>query len=137
MVIIARIFGMAVQNYKRSNKDSSFTEFEAFLANQEPSLHDEEALSLIQQIFKDQVPFNESKSTTVHLLMNSVITLANYRVLNGMILRNTQSIIPVSDLHYSLEQAPEEIQSKVSSLHLKLSLTTLDTGSNEFWILCY
>lgn len=45
--------------------------------------------------------------------MQTVVTLANWRLFNGMILRNTQCVQPVSDLHVYLESCNELQQQKL------------------------
>jgi hypothetical protein len=42
------------------------------------------------------------------------VTLANWRLLNGLILRNIQTINPVSDFHQFVETAPDALQKEIT-----------------------
>lgn len=99
-MMIARIFGIAVQTFMvTQDKNRAFEKFENFIANPEASAGDSEATELLQELFSHKY--------------DEIITLANYRLLNGMILRNTQCIKPVSDLAYYLENSSEEQQVRI------------------------
>jgi len=47
---------------------------------------------------------------------NNVVSLSVYRLLNGAILRNAQSLNPVSDLHLKINEMPPQMQAKKNSI---------------------
>ncbi|KAL6069775.1 SET domain-containing protein [Balamuthia mandrillaris] len=104
-LMIARAFGIVAQQCKRTGCDPkrAFEPFANFISNQEPSPQDEESVQLIQEAL---VPSGDNS-------LRSVINLENFRLLNGAILRNAQTIAPVSDLHTFLVTSPPSVQNEI------------------------
>jgi hypothetical protein len=84
-MMIARIFSMAVRNFRNGFEiEDVFKDFDCFIANPVTVDHDIEALQLLQSFW--------SKIS----LSSNIVTLSNFRLFNGLIMRNTQKISPIS-----------------------------------------
>merc|ERR1719326_441962 len=102
--MIARIFAMIVQRVQATNEDPrlAFAPFANFVSNEEKFPHDTQALSYIeQQLFKDM-------SQADKMRFAQVVNIEHFRLLNGAIMRNAQTVCPVTDLHSFLAEAADE-----------------------------
>lgn len=94
-LLICRIFAMILLRIVNgADPDHAFQDFRNFISSEEPSPHDEAAVFLLKNLLCANAPF-----------MERIVTLSNYRRLNGAIMRNAQTINPVSDLHMWFENA--------------------------------
>lgn len=103
-LMIARIFAMIVQRVQATNEDPrmAFAPFANFVSNEEKFPHDTQALSYIeQQLFKDM-------SQADKMRFAQVVNIEHFRLLNGAIMRNAQTVCPVTDLHSFLAEAADE-----------------------------
>jgi hypothetical protein len=84
---------------------------DTFSANEERSPSEEEALDFIQSALRSACARKAGGAIPAAVAdgLNAIVTLSNYRLLNGMILRNIQRIVPTSDLARHWEHHPEEI----------------------------
>lgn len=99
-LMICRIFAMVFQKIVsgRQSPELALQEFRNFVGGEEVSPVDEMAVFLLKNMYLE-FPF-----------MESIVTLSNYRRLNSAILRNAQTVTPVSDLHawFEAELARDE-----------------------------
>ncbi len=97
-LMIARIFAIVFQRVAMDGRkpEEAFQDFQNFVSVEEESPIDDMAVFLLKNIFS-HFPF-----------MNDIVTLANYRRLNSAILRNAQTVTPVSDVHMWFERALED-----------------------------
>ncbi|KJE92047.1 hypothetical protein CAOG_08663 [Capsaspora owczarzaki ATCC 30864] len=96
-LIIARAFAMSltgVTSGRFSNMQDTFQRFGNFIASEEQTPHDAEEFALILNAF----------SPPHRKLMEIVLTIQNFRMLDGAIMRNAQRLNPVSDLHAMIDR---------------------------------
>jgi hypothetical protein len=96
-LMIARIFAMVFQRVTMEGRTpgEAFQDFQNFVSVEEESPIDDMAVFLLKNMF-GHFPF-----------MADIVTLSNYRRLNSAILRNAQTVTPVSDVHMWFERALE------------------------------
>lgn len=94
-LMIARIYAMVFQRIMEHGQtpEQAFQDFRNFASGPEPTPIDEMAVFLLKNLY---VGLPE---------MEALITLEAYQRLNGAIMRNAQTIQPVSDLHMWFERA--------------------------------
>lgn len=119
LLLIARIFGMVIQYALENEPERAFEAFETFMTNPEPSLGDEQGCKLVLQAIQlwklqEIEKNNHSNLSWVEKLKNfdesKLITLSNWQLFQGMILRNVQCIRPVSDFSVFVETASNDLQ---------------------------
>ena len=92
--MICRIYAMVLQRVMGgAGLDHAMQDFRNFVSSEEATPVDEMAVFLLKNMFLEY-PF-----------MEQVITLSTYRRLNSAILRNAQTVNPVSDLHAWFDNA--------------------------------
>jgi len=127
-LMIARIFAMVVQRVQTTDEDPrmAFAPFANFASNQEKFPHDMQALNYIEeQLFKDMSQAERAKFA-------SVVNIEHFRLLNGAIMRNAQTICPVTDLHDFLSEASEEAKAPLlEAINRHLFEDDEDEGANE------
>lgn len=121
------VFQRIVDQHMDPNE--AFQDFRNFATGPEETSIDDMAVFLLKNLFVG-VP-----------AMDSLITLENYRRLNGAIMRNAQTILPVSDLHMWFERALRvEAETGQGDLLKQLSMTPDDLkkymASDEMLRLC-
>lgn len=99
-LMICRIFGVVFQRIVAGGQTpaAAMQDFVNFVASEEESPVDDMAVFLLKNMFA-LFPF-----------MEDVVTLGNYRRLNSAILRNAQTVNPVSDAHMWFERALQDEQ---------------------------
>eukprot|EP01121_Diplochlamys_sp_Union-15-3_P016522 TRINITY_DN5635_c0_g1_i1.p1 TRINITY_DN5635_c0_g1~~TRINITY_DN5635_c0_g1_i1.p1 ORF type:complete len:219 (+),score=19.22 TRINITY_DN5635_c0_g1_i1:510-1166(+) len=106
-IFISRMLAMVVQSMRTGKSLVDAMEvFTTFCSNIEEGPQDIIYLQLLKQVINDPT-------------MDAVLNIENFRRLNGMILRNTQRLNPVSNFHLYLNGLPEAEQYRVVSTHTK------------------
>uniref|UniRef100_A0A6B2L746 SET domain-containing protein n=1 Tax=Arcella intermedia TaxID=1963864 RepID=A0A6B2L746_9EUKA len=111
-LLILRIMASMIQIMKNQLKENKkpkeqietecMEKWTIFLANEEKGPLEEETLVCLQSILKEKT-------------YDKVVSLRTYRLLNGAILRNAQSLNPVSDFHLFLNGQVDIRQRKIVS----------------------
>lgn len=107
--------------------DRAFEEFETFMANTEAGLGDKEACELVRKWMEHWKDIqlhhknpaqlsNQELDNLLKLDIPQIVSLTNWQLFQGMILRNVQCIQPVSDFSVFVETAAPEIQQNIFSL---------------------
>eukprot|EP01117_Protostelium_nocturnum_P017830 TRINITY_DN732_c0_g1_i4.p1 TRINITY_DN732_c0_g1~~TRINITY_DN732_c0_g1_i4.p1 ORF type:complete len:205 (+),score=0.42 TRINITY_DN732_c0_g1_i4:640-1254(+) len=101
MMLIPMIFCMGIIKYRQSKQvQDLFSQIESFSANEEISPKDEEALNIFKSIVNDPT-------------LDFFVHINNWRSINGLLLRNAQTIHPVSQWHQFVELASPQAQSQI------------------------
>eukprot|EP01122_Echinamoeba_exundans_P009885 TRINITY_DN355_c0_g1_i10.p1 TRINITY_DN355_c0_g1~~TRINITY_DN355_c0_g1_i10.p1 ORF type:complete len:489 (-),score=48.55 TRINITY_DN355_c0_g1_i10:1216-2682(-) len=121
--LILKMLAMVVQDMRRgtSFKDAwfRFGVFSASTESKERCYLDQEAIAALQEVLGPSD------------ITSEVATIQNYRFLHGVIARNAQNLLPVSDLHLHLNSLPPDDQQTLVN-KLDASLSPLEFSQSPF-----
>lgn len=120
-LMIARIFATVFQRVVSGSMtpQQAYQDFRNFVGSEEPTPIDEMAVFLLKNLFAN-FPF-----------MEDLVTVPHYRRLNSVIIRNAQTVTPVSDLHMWFEKALQKESSDVNASSALLAEMGFKPGSDE------